>query len=252
MKHRVNLILFLGLSVLIWLFFHNSEWLISLLILICLLYLSILGFGVMSLRFQYFMKSITRLNNHEVLLTFDDGPNFIHTPRILDTLKKHNVKGVFFLVGNRAFEHPDLVRRIISEGHLVGNHTFSHFPFFALCNSAIVGNEIDSASSTIKKITENEVVFFRPPIGYSNPIISRAVRKRNLKVMGWSKRSFDTVFRNQQLLLNRLLKITKSGDIVLMHDNLAQTQQVLDTFLCQAKNKGIIFASNITEDTITK
>jgi hypothetical protein len=70
--------------------------------------------------------------------------------------------------------------------------------------------------------------------------------------MGWSKRSFDTVFRNQQLLLNRLLKITKSGDIVLMHDNLAQTQQVLDTFLCQAKNKGIIFASNITEDTITK
>jgi peptidoglycan/xylan/chitin deacetylase (PgdA/CDA1 family) len=101
------------------------------------------------------MKSITRLNNHEVLLTFDDGPNFIHTPRILDTLKKHNVKGVFFLVGNRAFEHPDLVRRIISEGHLVGNHTFSHFPFFALCNSAIVGNEIDSASTTIKKITEN-------------------------------------------------------------------------------------------------
>lgn len=251
MKHRINLIIFVVLISLNAIFLYNSPFLNLGYYLTVVLFLLILGIGVFNLRFQYFMKAITHLKTNEVLLTFDDGPDLKFTPIVLDTLKDHGVKAVFFLVGKKAEEHPHFVRRIVAEGHLIGNHTYSHFPFFALCKSSRVGKEIDLTTEVLKSITGIKTVLFRPPIGYSNPIIAKAILKRELKVVGWNRRSFDTVITSNRYLKARLLMITKPGSILLLHDNLEQTQQVLHNYLVQAKHNGIIFAKDITIESIT-
>ena len=251
MKHRINLIIFVVLISLNAIFLHNSPFLNLGYYLIAVLFLLLLSIGVFNLRFQYFMRAITHLNTNDVLLTFDDGPDLKFTPLILDTLKEHGVKAVFFLIGKKAEEFPNVVRRIVAEGHLIGNHTYSHSSFFSLCNASLVGKEIDLTNEVIKSIAGESTALFRPPIGYSNPIIAKAILKRELKVVGWNRRSFDTVITSNRYLKARLLMITKPGSILLLHDNLEQTQQVLHNYLVQAKRKGIIFAKHITIESIT-
>jgi peptidoglycan/xylan/chitin deacetylase (PgdA/CDA1 family) len=251
MKHRINLLVFVVLISLNAIFLHDSPLFVKGCYGIALLFLSLLSIGVVNLRFQYFMKAITKVQTNEVLLTFDDGPDLKLTPLILDTLKEHGVKAVFFLIGKKAKESPDVVRRIVTEGHLIGNHTYSHFPFFSLCNASLVGKEIDLTNEVIKSIAGESTALFRPPIGYSNPIIAKAILKRELKVVGWNKRSFDTVLTSRRYLKARMLMITKPGSILLLHDNLEQTQQVLHNYLVQAKHNGIIFAKHITIESIT-
>ena len=132
MKHRIN-ILFLTIVWFISAFFITDEpvkWMVALSGTV--LFFLVLSVGVIHFPFNYFMKATHRLHSDHVLLTFDDGPNDQTTPSVLDALKAQNVTAVFFVIGNNAAKHPDIIQRIIDEGHVIGNHTFSHPPLFAM------------------------------------------------------------------------------------------------------------------------
>ena len=244
MKHRIN-ILFLTIVWFISAFFIADEqvkWIVTL--GGTTVFFLVLSIGVIHFPFNYFIKATHRLNLDRVLLTFDDGPNDQTTPRILDALKAQNVSAVFFVIGKNAVEHPEIMQRIVDEGHVIGNHTFSHPPLFAMLPTTKVRDEIKQCSAVLAETTGIKTSLFRPPIGYTNPNISRAVKELHLRPIGWSLRSFDTVLKDAVALRKRLMKSIRPGMIVLLHDSLPQTAEMLPELLTSLKEKGITFATS--------
>lgn len=207
------------------------------------LFLFFLSLGIILPNRQYFVRTYTKLRSPEVLLTFDDGPNSELTPKVLDTLKKHEVKALFFVVGERATENPELIKRILSEGHQIGNHTQSHNVFFATLGQDKVDREIGMCDNSLIELGVHPGTYFRPPIGYTNPRIARSISKYKKKVIGWSLRSYDSVIKEEPKLLQRLNSKIKPGQIVLLHDNLPHTAAILDAFISESKKSGIKFAN---------
>lgn len=241
-KHKINSGLFIVFMITISIVYWNNSNLGWILFYVFLFFFLIVSCGVLFMTFNYFVKSKNSISKPLVLLTFDDGPNPNTTPFVLDILKEYDITAVFFIIGSKAVSESLLVKRIIDEGHFIGNHTFSHPPMFALLNGKNVEKEIVELNDSLSNqgIQTN---LFRPPIGYTNPIIARVVTKLSLNVIGWNKRSYDTVIRNPKALAKRLLNLAKPGSIILLHDNLKHTPEALNLFLKDAKEKGIIFAN---------
>jgi peptidoglycan/xylan/chitin deacetylase (PgdA/CDA1 family) len=126
----------------------------------------------------------------ELALTFDDGPNPKWTPRLLDVLAAHDVKATFFLLGIRAEAEPKLVQRIAAEGHLIGNHSWSH-PNLALTSAKKVREELTRTSETLEAITGEKVKYFRPPFGARRPAVFRIARSLGLRVVTWNAMTSD-------------------------------------------------------------
>ena len=176
-------------------------------------------------------------------MTFDDGPYSETTPKILEVLNSHSIGGIFFVIGSKVKEHPEIVRKIHENGYFLGNHTYEHSNFFSMLSSKNVEQEIEKCDQIIEQLTGEKSIFFRPPIGYTNPRIARVVKKMNKIVIGWQLRSYDSVLKNPMRLKNRLLRNVKTSDIILIHDNLPQSAEMLEDFIVQAKKDGIIFAT---------
>jgi peptidoglycan/xylan/chitin deacetylase (PgdA/CDA1 family) len=243
MKHTIN-ILFLIIGVgSILLFGRDSVHFNTLLIGVVSAFFIVLSIGVLWLRANYFLTSINNVQSPTVLLTFDDGPDPLTTPRILETLNAHGVKALFFVVGTKAEKHPEIIQQIIDDGHLIGNHTYSHPNLFALMSAKKVREEIRKGNEIIQHLTGKDTTFFRPPIGYTNPIIARIIKALGLTVVGWNKRSYDTVLKDAEKLKKRTLNLTTPGSIVLLHDNLPQTEKMLPAYILKAIDNGIIFAN---------
>tara|TARA_R110002072_G_scaffold302060_2_gene483588 strand:- start:11566 stop:12327 length:762 start_codon:yes stop_codon:yes gene_type:complete len=245
MKHRINILVYAILVVLTSILLEGSVFFWPLLIFITFTFLITLTLGVLFLKINYFLSSLIRLKSKEVLLTFDDGPDPINTPKILDILKEENTKAIFFVIGNKADKHPEIIARILSEGHLIGDHTYTHNNMMALFSTAKLIKEFTQSQSTLLKLTGKRVPIFRAPIGYTNPNFARALKKLKLHSVGWSLRSYDTIFKDSNKLKERLVTKTKAGDIVLLHDNLDITSTILKDYIQQAKTNGILFASTI-------
>lgn len=246
MKHRINVMVY-GFSVVFLVVFYRNHSAFDLLFWILFgVFFLILSAGVLFMQFNYFMSAHLRMKSKEVLLTFDDGPDPNTTTKILDILKKHDIKAVFFVIGNKAQAQPELIQHMVAEGHVIGNHTQKHPPLFALMSGKNVKKEIEDTNQTLEKIIGKGATLFRPPVGYTNPIIARVVKKLNVQTIGWSARSYDSFITKPQWLLKRLLKITQPGSIVLMHDNRTHTAAILDDYLNKAQQNGIIFAKQAT------
>ncbi len=241
MKHKLNIAVGCLSLLICFLFFRESPYFWTIIISIVVLFNVILAFGILFLRFEYFYPAVYKNSAPEVILTFDDGPDPAHTAEVLDILQKYEIKALFFVIGKKAMEHPELIRRIIDEGHEIGNHTQNHPIFFAMYSRKKIAAEIDTAEKNLAQLTKREIRIFRPPIGYMNPSIASVLKKRNLKIVGWNVRSYDS-FKNEEQLLTRLIRLTKKGSIVLMHDNLAHTSAVLEAYIQRAQSNGIIFA----------
>jgi peptidoglycan/xylan/chitin deacetylase (PgdA/CDA1 family) len=177
-----------------------------------------------------------RTGRRAVALTFDDGPHPERTPAILDTLKRHGVQATFFVTGERAAAHPEIIRRIVAEGHLVGNHTFSHSPRFPLGGSSKmapeIAREIERCDEALEKIVGTRPALFRPPFGVTTPNIARALRRHPHTVAGWSIRSLDTVSRwPREKVFERVRRCLRPGAVVLLHDDREGGDRLLEMIL---------------------
>ncbi len=199
-----------------------------------------IAFTIFSIKHSLFLKSICRIRTREkiVFLSFDDGPSHQFTPIILDTLKRNNVKALFFCIGQHAELYPDLVRRISDEGHRIGNHTYSHNWRNAFCPSGIIKAEINKTNDILFEITGSKPGLFRPPFGITNPSISKAVKGTGLNSVGWDIRSFDTISKDPQKLIRRISEKLRPGSIILLHDNREITSRILNELIQTIQNKG--------------
>lgn len=199
-------------------------------LLFLLAYLSILFTGSKNICSQFYTKvKCTDENKSKIHLTFDDGPHPEITPQILNILKKHNQKAIFFCTGKNIEKYQEVSKQIINEGHTIGNHSFSHSIYFDFFSSKKIIDELEKTNQLIKNVTGEDCKIFRPPYGVTNPNISKAVKILNLQIIGWNIRSLDTV-KSKKTVLKRLQK-SKNGDIILFHDTQKQSPEILDEFL---------------------
>lgn len=155
----------------------------------------------------------------EIAITIDDGPDPDVTPVVLDVLDRYGAKATFFCIAAKAQRHPDLCRDIVKRGHAVENHSMRHqyhLPFLLLGGWMA---ELNAAQDALTKVTGIRPRFFRPPVGLRNPLLDPVLSRLGLQLASWSKRGFDTVERNPQVVLSKLLKDLKAGDILLLHDS---------------------------------
>lgn len=150
-------------------------------------------------------------NEREVWLTIDDGPDPIHTPRMLEILKRFEARATFFVIGERAARFPEQLAAIREGGHEIADHTFSHpsFTFWCLPPSRIAA-ELDRSPSGGP--------CFRSPAGMKNFFVHPALKKRNLHLIGWTVRGLDTVSNDPEVVAARILRGVKPGAIILLHE----------------------------------
>jgi peptidoglycan/xylan/chitin deacetylase (PgdA/CDA1 family) len=212
-------------------------------ITIIISYIAILVWGTSVINSGFYMQAYCSGKPGEKVigLTFDDGPDSKVTPIVLDVLKDHNIKAAFFCIGEKMAEDAELMKRISEEGHLIGNHTYTHHFFFDLFGKKKMSDEILRTESVIKNITGKENKLFRPPYGVINPPLAKVLKANDYKVVGWSLRSKDTVISDNDKLMKRLSSGLKEGDIVLFHDRLGYMTEVLEKFINLAKSRGYSF-----------
>lgn len=191
-----------------------------------------------------YLRTLCRSQTDEkvLALTFDDGPDEEMTPKVLDVLATYGIKAAFFLVGCRVEANPKLVRRMVDEGHTVGNHTYSHSGFSPLKSCSAVEREISRCGEAIETAVGKRPRLFRPPFGVTNPPIARAVRRLKLQSIGWSVRSLDTITsRNRRKICNFVLKNLHPGAVVLLHDGCEDSDVLLDLLIREVLSRGYSF-----------
>lgn len=197
------------------------------------LWIGINAYGSSRISSNYHVKAFC--NNplekeKKIALTFDDGPSEF-TLEVLALLKKYNAKATFFCIGKNIEKHPEIAKQIIAEGHLVGNHSYSHSTFFDFYNTKQIKEEIEKTDALLEKLTSQKINFFRPPYGVTTPSIRRALKITGHKTIGWNIRSLDGGTKNQELIFNRIIKRVSPGGIVLLHDTGKHSVLVLEQFL---------------------
>lgn len=198
--------------------------------------------GAVFINWNFYLHAFHRSTTAEkaIALTFDDGPA-AETAAILDILQEHNVPAAFFSIGRQAAAHPELVQRWYREGHLVGNHSYDHGFHFDWKTATAMQQEMEQTNALIHSLIGKKPKLFRPPYGVTNPNLARAVRCTEMFAIGWNIRSFDTTAKDRTALLNRILDRLKGGDIVLMHDSMPITREILTDLIICARRKGFTF-----------
>ncbi|WP_343690216.1 polysaccharide deacetylase family protein [Chitinophaga sp.] len=209
-------------------------------VLLFLAYSGVLVWGAMQIRSGFFLQAVCAADTTEkvVALTFDDGPLTAFTPQILDILQKAQVPAAFFCIGNRIAGQETLVKRIDAEGHIIGNHSFSHHFWFDLFPAKKMLAELQQVDTVIEQVTGKRPRLFRPPYGVTNPNVHRAVKRGNYTAVGWNIRSLDTVAKQADELMNRILSGLRPGAVILLHDSIPLTVQILPALIAQIREQG--------------
>jgi len=177
------------------------------------------AWGTFLPRARIFGPMISRVEGQGTLLTIDDGPDPEDTPAILDLLDAHGVKAVFFVIGEKVLKHPELAREIVSRGHELANHTFTHPAASFWCAGSIrTRREIEACSRAIHKTTGEWPRWFRAPAGHRNWFTHPVCHELGMQVVAWERRAFDTVRHDVPGIVRCLVKGVKDGDILLLHE----------------------------------
>jgi peptidoglycan/xylan/chitin deacetylase (PgdA/CDA1 family) len=189
---------------------------------------------------NFFIKVIcsAKTDKKVIAISFDDGPDEANSPQILHLLKKNNAKAAFFCIGNKIAGNEAILRRTCDEGHLIGNHTFSHHFWFDMFPSKKMAIDMQMMSNATYNVIGKMPKLFRPPYGVTNPNLKKAIVNGNYTPVGWSVRSLDTVIKNESRLLNKVVKKVNPGAIFLFHDTSKTTLAILPAFLNYVQSNG--------------
>ncbi|WP_020061978.1 peptidoglycan-N-acetylglucosamine deacetylase [Bacillus sp. 123MFChir2] len=185
-------------------------------------------------------------NKAEVALTFDDGPDLIYTPQVLNKLKKHGVKATFFLLGENAERYPEVVKRIVNEGHIIGNHTYNH-PNLIKIDDKQYHEQMLKTEKILQNLTGYAPKFFRPPYGIINENQMKWATEQNFMIIQWSVDTLDWKGLNAKEITNKVLGNSFPGSILLQHTapggNLQGSVDALDHFIPNLISNGARFVT---------
>lgn len=150
----------------------------------------------------------------KIALTFDDGPHPYYTEQLLDGLKERGVHATFFVTGEHAKLHPDIIKRMYDEGHLIGNHTYSHIQL-TKNNREKFKEELVKTSEVIQEITGDEVIYVRPPYGTWD---KKFEEELNMIPVLWTVDTLDWCSKSSSGIVNKIITKVDDNDIILMHD----------------------------------
>ncbi|MEV0380883.1 polysaccharide deacetylase family protein [Nonomuraea sp. NPDC050643] len=171
-----------------------------------------------------------------IALTFDDGPGK-YAGTLLDTLKKYDAKATFFLEGQYVKSRPSFVKRMATEGHELGNHSYSH-PDFTKSEAATIKSEIQKTQDAVKKAAGVEPKLLRPPYGMADLQVSDIAAEFGMPMILWTAGSQDWSTKNVEAIQKQTLAVAKPNGIILMHDWVKQTVDGMPSLIKTLKNKG--------------
>lgn len=164
----------------------------------------------------------------KIALTFDDAPDLKFTPQVLDILKKYHVQATFFILGVQAEKHPEIVKRIASEGHVIGNHSFSHRLFTKLDDEAFQ-HQIVRTQNTLQRLIGYNPKLIRPPYGEISENQLLWTSEHGYLVVNWNVDSMDWKELKEPQVTSNILKNIRSGSIVLQHSGGGASQDLSGT-----------------------
>lgn len=212
----------------------NKWWYVAIIVP----FLAIEFYGAAFIQSGFHIKAVCRANTSEkvIALSFDDGPD-LNTHKILDVLKRHDIKAAFFCIGKKIAGHEDILKRADSEGHTIGNHSFSHDVFYDLKSAAYFIGDLTSTANLVREVIGKKPLLFRPPYGVTTPGLASAVKKLGFDVVGWNIRSLDTKIKDKAELLKRIKNRVRPGSVLLMHDTVAGIETVLEELITWLKKE---------------
>ena len=236
-----NTTLFFGSLLFLLLLYHLKYGIPGFVFLVLLIVYSILLFyGSYRIDSGFYIKVIcsAKTDKKEIAISFDDGPAREYTAEILRVLREHHIQAAFFCIGNRIAGNERLLKCIHEEGHVIGNHSFSHHPWFDLFSSKAMSADLHRMDQEMGKVTGLTPRMFRPPYGVMNPPLKKAILRGNYIPIGWSIRSLDTVISNEKRLLEKVNRSLAPGAVLLFHDTSKTTVAILPAFIKEAISKG--------------
>ena len=204
-----------------------------------------------SYKYDYEDIIIKRGNEEEkiIALTFDDGPDEVFTPQILNILKKYDIKATFFVIGEKVSRNEDIIKRQIEEGHEIGNHTFTHINALKK-NYFEIKEEIEKTQEAIKSVTGEEPTIFRPPYRGLSRDLCRIIKEKNMNIVLWSNIDVrDWSNPGVDTMVNTIENEIENGNILILHDyntvrnDKSQTIETLEIVIPKLKKMGYKFVT---------
>lgn len=196
--------------------------------------------------FYFYSQNELPINSEKnICLSFDDGIHPINTVKVLDILKEHQIRAMFFIIGKNIAGNETILQRMIQEGHTIGNHSYHHSFWFDMKSSKTMRKEIELTNDKLVTLLGNlyKSKYFRPPYGVCNPALAKAILKSGMVSIGWNVRSMDTIMKSKDQLLQKLKLETKPGAIVLLHDRCEITIEALTDYIAFCKAQGYTFTT---------
>jgi peptidoglycan/xylan/chitin deacetylase (PgdA/CDA1 family) len=184
-------------------------------------YVALVLMGVLRIELRMFADAVVKgpTDARGVALTFDDGPDPASTPAVLEALERAGAHATFFLIGQKAERHPELVGEIVRRGHAVGVHSYAHDRLFALRSDVYVRRDLERCLRVLERLTGERPLLFRPPIGHTNPTIARVADALDLITVGWTVSGRDGVgSATAERVASRVRRGLRDGAIVALHD----------------------------------
>ena len=182
-------------------------------------------------RMEFFLPVVNRgkTGRKAIALTFDDGPDPVSTPFLLDLLSRHEIHATFFVNGCKAARYPALIRQILREGHSLGNHSHGHDNLLMLRSERILKREIVLVQQELEKFGVKTHAF-RPPVCVTNPKLGKVLQRLDMYAVGFGCRGLDAGNRWIKALSARILRKIRQDDILLLHDVTPPKEELLPTW----------------------
>lgn len=184
-------------------------------------------------------KAFSDDTGKKIALTFDDGPHPYYTEQLLKGLKERDVKVTFFITGQNAEAHPEIVKEIYEDGHLIGNHTYNHTQLTSN-NAESFKQEIIKTNEVIREVTGEDTIYVRPPYGSWNKEFEKEL---NMFPVLWTIDPLDWCSSNVSCIVNTVCAKAEENDIILMHDQYKTTVTAALEIVDQLKKEGYEFVT---------